>query len=473
MSEALASSGAYRNQRDVLRQLDESDITPFHWKVMFVSGMGFFTDAYDLFIIGVVVAMLRPIWHLSAFDTSLLSSSSLLASALGAIIFGRVADILGRRAIYGVEVLVLAVGAVASALSPGIWWLIVFRFILGVGVGGDYPVSATIMAEYAGRKQRGFLVSLVFAMQAAGLIIGPLAAAVLLALGVPTDIAWRILLGLGAVPALSVFYLRRQIQETPRFALGTHDRQEFSRAAGNMVGDHTVAAAEQGDTERPRPAWREGLKVFVGDRRLRRWLIGAAGAWFLMDFAYYGNTVSSPLILKTLDPSKALLTDTLLQLLIFAVAAVPGYFVAAATMDRVGRKAIQAGGFLAMAIAFGLIGIIPGVSKLIVPFLVLYGFSYFFTEFGPNTTTFIYPSELFPVFVRTTGNGFAAAMGKLGAFVGVFLFPLMLVAWGLSGAELVAAMVSLLGLVLTLILLPETKARSLEEISEEQLSPVA
>jgi MFS transporter, PHS family, inorganic phosphate transporter len=111
----------------------------------------------------------------------LVTSTALLASAVGAILFGRVADMLGRKRIYGYEVLVLAVGAIASAFSPDIWWLIGFRIILGVGIGGDYPVSAILMSEFAGKKSRGMMVSLVFAMQAAGLVVGPLLASAFLA----------------------------------------------------------------------------------------------------------------------------------------------------------------------------------------------------------------------------------------------------------------------------------------------------
>jgi len=98
--------------------LDDSKITRFQYKIMFISGMGFFTDAYDLFIIGIVVDLLKPQWHLSTGQVSLLNSATLAASALGAVIFGRVADILGRKKIYGYEVLILAIGAIASALSP-------------------------------------------------------------------------------------------------------------------------------------------------------------------------------------------------------------------------------------------------------------------------------------------------------------------------------------------------------------------
>jgi MFS family permease len=95
-------------------------------------------------------------------------------------------------------VLVLAVGAIASAFSPNIWWLIFFRVILGVGIGGDYPVSSTIMAEYASKRTRGIMVTLVFTMQAAGLIIGPLLAALLIVSGLSEGITWRLLLAFGA-----------------------------------------------------------------------------------------------------------------------------------------------------------------------------------------------------------------------------------------------------------------------------------
>jgi MFS family permease len=150
----------------------------------------------------------------------LVTSTALLAAAFGAIIFGRVADMLGRKRIYGYEVLVLAAGAIASAFSPDIWWLIGFRIILGIGIGGDYPVSATLMSEFSGKKSRGMMVSLVFAMQAAGLIVGPLLAAAFLASGLSKDLVWRLLLAFGAVPALAVFQMRRHMAESPALSPG-------------------------------------------------------------------------------------------------------------------------------------------------------------------------------------------------------------------------------------------------------------
>jgi PHS family inorganic phosphate transporter-like MFS transporter len=215
----MGASTARESSGDAFDALDEAKVSRFQWKIMFVSGMGFFTDAYDLFVIGIVVALLTTEWHLSTTQVSLLNSITLAASAVGEVVFGRVAEILGRKRIYGYEVLILAIGAIASALAPNYVFLLVCRAVLGIGIGGDYPVSATIMSEYSGKKSRGRMVGLVFAMQGAGLLVGPLIASILLASGISNEATWRILLGLGAIPGLAVFYLRRQIHETPRFAM--------------------------------------------------------------------------------------------------------------------------------------------------------------------------------------------------------------------------------------------------------------
>lgn len=141
-------------------------------------------------------------------------------------------------------------------------------------------------------------------------------------------------------------------------------------------------------------------------------------------------------------------------------------------MDKLGRKFIQNLGFVMMAVTFALLALIPSIEKMVYPFLIIYGLSYFFTEFGPNSTTFIYPSEIFPVKLRTTGHGIAAAMGKIGGFVGVFTFPFFMHWRGLRAAEGAAAIVSILGLIVTVFLLPETKGKSLEELSEEPATPM-
>jgi MFS transporter, PHS family, inorganic phosphate transporter len=466
MSESSASTAGN------FAALDESKISRFQLKIMFVSGMGFFTDAYDLFVIGIVVSLLKTEWHLSTSDVSWVNSVTLLASAVGALIFGRIADMLGRKKIYGYEVLILAAGALASAFAPNIGFLLVCRIILGIGIGGDYPVSATIMSEYSGKQSRGRMVGLVFAMQGAGLVIGPLIASILLGSGLSNDTTWRILLALGAIPGLAVFYLRRQIQETPRFAMAGGAAEEAENAIAIATGK-TPAPASFGESKaRHTQSTLEGFKILLQSRRMLFWLIGAAGGWCLLDFCYYGNSISQPEIIKLLNPNASLLHNTLIELAIFAVFAIPGYIIAILLLDKTGRKSIQMLGFGMMALAFLLIAAIPSVTKNAAPFIILYGVSYLFTEFGPNTTTFIYPAEIFPVEVRTTASGIAAGMGKMGAFAGAYLFPDMLASsLGIRGAEYIAAAVAVIGLLLTVWLLPEPKGKTLEQLSADAYAP--
>jgi MFS transporter, PHS family, inorganic phosphate transporter len=446
-----------------IAELDESVATFFHKKVLVTSGLGFFTDAYDLFIIGIALSLIKSEWHPSTFEVSLVSSAALLASALGAIVFGRLADILGRKKIYGIVVLFLAGGALGTAFVPNIAWLVVFRAIVGFGVGGDYPVSATIMSEYAGKKHRGRMVAMVFSMQALGLIVGPLVAVGLLASGISHDLAWRIMLALGAVPALVAFGLRRQIHETPRFALAAGDVEHAAHAAKRAAATETHTGGPRKLQIKNKKA--DSLMAFWRNKQLLRWLIGAAGAWFLIDVAFYGNTISSPIILKLLSPKASLITTTLEALLIFVVASAPGYLFSIMRIEKQGRKSIQMIGFLMMAVAFAAIGLLPNVTTMVVPFLALYGVSYFFTQYGPNTTTFVMPTELFPVRLRTTSHGISASVGKLGAFIGTFFFPFLLKDVGLAKTELVVSLVCLSGLALTYYLLPETSGKTLEEIS--------
>ncbi len=469
---SLHEGDAVASAEAILARLDASSVSGFHVKALLTSGMGFFTDAYDLFIIGVALAVLTPIWHLTSLEISLIGSTSLIAAALGSVLFGRLADYVGRRSIYGYTLIVLACGAIASALSPGVVWLLIFRFILGLGIGGDYPLSATLMSEYANRRDRGKLITFVFSMQGVGLICGPLVAILLLVSGLNHDLVWRIMLGLGAVPALATFYLRRQIAETPRFALTMQGDLEGASRTIDMVtkqngnGKSNGSAQKVATKSKTNGGKKSSLKLLFTSRYLR-WLIGAAGAWFLLDIAYYGTTISSPLVLKSLNPHSNLVTNMVYTLLIFVVAALPGYIIAAFTIDKLGRRWIQCVGFAMMALAYGSLAIAPALTTITLPFLLIYGLSYFFTEFGPNVTTFVYPAEIFPVMVRSSAHGLAAALGKVGAFIGAFAFPYLLATFHLPGAMAAAAVVSLIGLVLTFFTLPEPNQRSLEEISGE------
>jgi MFS transporter, PHS family, inorganic phosphate transporter len=443
--------------------LDEASLSRFHLRAVVASGMGFFTDAYDLFVIGVASALITKDWDLSSGRVAVLNSTMLAAACVGAFVFGRYADKAGRKRVYWLVAVIMIAGALGSALSQSFWMLIAFRFVLGFGVGGDYPVSAVMVSEYANRKDRGKLVGMVFGTQALGLIVGPLVALALLGSGASDDVAWRVLLALGAIPAGAVMYLRLRMPESPRYQAQVQN--QAPRAASSLPG-LAGAPVQAGTVVVQHHA---GLRAFLVSRRWLITLAGTAGCWFLLDYAYYGNTISTPQILSLISPAASTMTKIALQLAIFVVAAVPGYLLAIATLDRIGHRRLQIIGFTVMGLCFLTIAAVPGMTTAVVPFLLVYGVSYFFTEFGPNMTTFVLPSELYPITMRTTGHGISAGIGKLGAFVGVFLFPLLQTSLGLRGTLLLTAAVSVLGLVLTFVL-PEPAGRSLDDIASARVS---
>jgi len=267
--------------------------------------------------------------HNAAFWTGLLGSAALWATVAGRLLFGFLGDRLGRKYLYGVEAAILVAGALLSAIAPNLLWLIAARTFLGFGIGGDYPISATIMSEYSNVRDRGKLVALVFANQGLG-ILASVGVALASVAWLPPDVAWRVMLGVGAIPAASVIYFRRKMPETPRFALLVKgDVEEAKKAAGLFGADITA------------PAKVEGLSLH--DFLSNNWkiLVGTTVPWFLTDMV-----VSS-----IMGQAKSIFQQILYQGLPFMVG-FPGYFVAAFLLDRLGRKPIQNLGFAAMAVIY-------------------------------------------------------------------------------------------------------------------------
>jgi len=452
--------------RTVSQLLDDAPTSRFHHRTVFISGMGFFTDAYDLFVIGTVAALVKAQWNLSTTQTSWVTGTAILGAFVGAFVFGRIADVFGRKVVYTTVAAIMIFGAIASALAPNFLFLVFARLILGLGIGGDYPVSAVLMSEYSNRADRGRLVGLVFSMQAVGLVVGPLVGIVLLSSGVSDPLAWRILLGLGALPAAAVIYFRAKMPESPRFTALVQGRADQAAKELHQFADGALDATTVSDDGKHLM----GLRQFLANPRMLLMLVGTAGCWFLFDYAYYGNTLSLPSILTEVSPTASIEMKLFLTLALFVIFALPGYALAVWKMDKIGHRRLQFIGFCVMAGCFVLLGAVPSLTTTVAPFIAIFGVSYLFTEFGPNMTTFVLPSEVFPVNMRTTGHGVAAGVGKLGAFAGVFLVPQLADHIGLRGLLYVAGGAAVLGFLLTNVL-PETTGRSLEEISGESDLP--
>jgi len=326
---------------------------------------------------------------------------------------------------------------------------------LGLGVGGVYPLAATIAAESSSNTNRGRNVSLVFSMQGIATLAVPLVGMVFLyscgtwetrhedTEGLP-GIGWRLCLGIGALPGLILLPFNRPPKNTtpsPRAA----------RAGGQTT-----------------------LLRTLSQKRYWRKLLGCAGGWFLFDITFYGNTLFAPTVLKTVFHEGSGVTPTLgpdiednlcFQLAILALIGLPGYYVATCFMEKMGRKNIQVMGFSVMAVLYLSLGLfLDPLKKSATLLLIVYGLTYFFSNFGPNSTTFILPSESFPEEVRTTLNGVCAACGKLGAVVGASCFKPLVNSAGVSVAFYCCAACSLCGVLVSVLCVDDSRGRDMKDV---------
>jgi MFS family permease len=296
--------------------------------------------------------------------------------------------------------------------------------------------------------------------------------------------SWRLMLGFGAIPALVIIWLRRKVPESPRW-LAQNGRPDEARAVAEKLVRHPV---EVTPADRHRTASvAEGLKALIQPalfkRRLLRRTIFTSVPWFLMDIATYGVGIFTPTLLAAIALKGAngtfiaedlSATKGTAALDIFLVV---GFVIAIALVDRVGRIPLQIAGFGMMAVALVILSLAEGLSggaKAHIG-LVFVGFALFntFMNAGPNATTYALAAEVFPSEVRAAGQGFAAAMAKLGAAIGVFLFPILQDDIGNSALLAIIAGGCVLALIVTAALRIETRGRSLDELSGREVARLA
>ncbi|CAM8886447.1 hypothetical protein QQ045_024342 [Rhodiola kirilowii] len=524
-----------QEQLKVLDALDSAKTQWYHFTAIVIAGMGFFTDAYDLFCISLVTKLLGRIYYhvdgapkpgtLPPNVSAAVNGVALCGTLAGQLFFGWLGDRLGRKKAYGMTLMLMVICSIASGLSFGsepktvMATLCFFRFWLGVGIGGDYPLSATIMSEYANKKTRGAFIAAVFAMQGFGILTGGIFAITVSAifnqiykappymvnpaLSAPpqADYIWRIILMFGAIPAAMTFYSRMKMPETARFTA------LVAKNTAQATSDMSKVLQVELESEKPKveqtvkpSANTFGLfsKEFL--RRHGLHLLGTTSTWFLLDIAFYSQNLFQKDIFsaigwipaaKTMNAVQEVYKIARAQTLIALCSTVPGYWFTVFFIDRIGRFTIQLMGFFFMTVfMFALAIPYDYWMKHLIGFVVLYSLTFFFANFGPNATTFVVPAEIFPARLRSTCHGVSAAAGKLGAIVGAFGFLYLAqnkdkskadagypAGIGVKNSLIVLGVVNLLGFACT-FLVPESKGKSLEEMSretegDEELKPAA
>lgn len=483
--------------------LEDIDNSGFGWtqiKMILIAGVGFGTDAYDIFAINLGVTMLSYVYwkgNMPSATTTLIKVSTSVGTVIGQVGFGTFADIVGRKKIYGLELIVMIIATVLQCVlghSPAINFVAIFstlRIVMGIGIGGDYPLSSIISAEFSTTKWRGAIMAAVFSNQGLGQLLAGIVAMILIvgykdslkfantsaecvgACIKANDQMWRVLIGFGCVPGMIALYYRLTIAESPRYELDCTEHEEFQKATDLEA----KLDPEAGELTPPKASFKDFWRHF-SQWKYGKILIGTAGSWFLLDVAYYGIGLNSATILQTIgfasskNVYRKLYNSAAGNLILICAGSLPGYWVSAATIDTIGRKPIQLGGFIILTALFCGLGF--GYHKLTDHGkLGLYIIAQFFQNFGPNTTTFIIPGEIFPTRYRSTAHGISAACGKVGAIVAQTCIG-TLVNHGCSPKEpncflphvmQIFALFMLLG-IFTSLLVPETKRKTLEEICE-------
>ncbi|KAH8647655.1 major facilitator superfamily domain-containing protein [Xylariales sp. PMI_506] len=509
----------------------------FTWadfKLYIICGVGFMLDSYDLFIVNLA----SPLWAYEFFTSGDLNTTTKvpaptipflvrgavnaaanIGNVIGQVSFGFLGDAFGRKFVYGKELIIAIIGIIMiislpaknnAGLTSGVskmWWLFGFRMLLGIGIGGDYPMSAAIVAERSTLKNRGRMLGWIFSNQGWGTLTASVITCILLPIfshplqnGAFTqiDAIWRLQIGLALVPCFALLYFRLTMPESRKF-LQSVELSSVATSSLSSLGsvEDTPTKPEDGtngsgpgrrvsviDTIAVEPSKKVQMTAFIeyfSHPRHALTLFGCAFSWFLVDVAFYGVNLNQSVILTDIGyatgktPYEYLLKNAEGNLIIAVAGYVPGYFLTIAFIEILGRKWIQIQGFLVTALMFG---ILAGANTALSTGarFALFVIAQLFFNFGPNATTFIVPGEVFPSRVRGLAHGFCAAVGKLGAILSGIGFN-----WwsqssktsypgaiGLSGVLWIFFAFELLGAIVTYFCVPETKGKDSDAIDYEE-----
>lgn len=458
------------------QRLDASKITRVMWLLWALSAGLIALDGFDFFIIGVAIPFLQRDFGLDSAQVGAVAVAAVAGSLVGSLTLGPLTDKIGRQLMLMVDIAIFVIATAGTALAWNATSLIVFRFLVGVGIGADYPISVSYITENVPSRLRGRMVIGAFTFQAVGALLGAVTGLTVIHLfqtlypstfQMAIQYGWRWMLGVGLVLAIGVGILRFSfLLESPSYYIAKGDYEAASKAASELL-DEPITITPETDPPEREPSLPYG--ALFSPQYLRGTAL-ASVPWFLQDISTYGIGIFTPAIIGSLafaDESNFMAKEmaSATGSAFVDLFLIMGFLIAVLLIDRVGRIRLQMVGFLGMAL--GLIVLSLGNQTNIA--IVFVGFLIFnlMMNAGPNSTTFLLSGEVFPTSIRASGAGFAAAVAKAGAVLGTFGLPILQTSLGTPTLLLLLSLSCVLAAVMTYLFRIETTGRSLLLVSRD------
>ena len=349
-------------------------------KLLGIAGLGWMFDAMDVGILAFIIAALKTDWGLSVQQMGWIGSVNSIGMAVGALLFGLLADRIGRKKVFIITLLLFSIGSGLSAFTTTLSMFLLLRFFIGMGLGGELPVASTLVAESVPADKRGRVVVLLESFWAGGWLL-----AALISYFIIPKYGWQTALLISALPAFYALYLRVNLPDSPRFtAIKTKEKRSVIQ---NMVA--------------------------VWSKPYRRPTIMLWILWFCVVFSYYGMFLWLPSVMVMKGFS---LIKSFQYVLIMTIAQLPGYFSAAWLIERMGRKFVLVTYLLGTAVSAYFFGFADTL-----PALITSGAFLSFFNLGAWGALYAYSPEQYPTIIRGTGTGMAASFGRIGGILGPLL----------------------------------------------------
>ncbi|KMY43456.1 major facilitator transporter [Bacillus sp. FJAT-27916] len=393
-----------------------------HNKLLGVAGLAWLFDAMDVGILSFVIAALQKDWGLTSQQMGWIGSVNSIGMAVGALVFGLLADRIGRKNVLIITLVLFSLASGFSALTTSLAIFLFFRFLIGMGLGGELPVASTLVSESVPEDKRGRVVVLLESFWAGGWLV-----AALISYFIIPAYGWRVALLISALPAFYAIYLRIHLPDSSKFATVRKEQKPSVGASLAML-------------------W----KKEYAKRTLMMWIL-----WFSVVFSYYGMFLWLPsvMVLKGFT-----LIQSFQYVLIMTLAQLPGYFTAAWFIEKFGRKFVLVTYLFGTAVSAYFFGNAETLAALMAA-----GCFLSFFNLGAWGALYAYSPEQYPTVIRGTGTGMAASVGRIGGILGPLLVGSLLAnETSIETIFLIFGISILIGMLAVLFLGKETKNVTLE-----------